>query len=227
MRAARRDHGEAIGPTTPIRSPHDCHMSRGSVYDRVFQGGFMAERDRARPAASANFDCEVGKVFAWEAGKSVSYDDDIATDWEVPDAVRENGKLKLYVSGALVPRRPIRRFSLRSHEQPAAADRLRGGKLLLRGNARRASLPPWAQRSGSKGVVRPKDKPAAWAPGFEIIASPGRFEGIGGGRRREDKVNFWGTMISPTTTPAPSVLPPPSCEAFFRALRVWKVRTFD
>jgi hypothetical protein len=43
----------------------------------------------------------LGKVFSIEAGKCVSYDDDLGAGWKHIAAVREGGQLKLYVDGKL------------------------------------------------------------------------------------------------------------------------------
>lgn len=43
-----------------------------------------------------------GKVFSMEAGKCVSYDDDLGPGWKHLAAIREAGKLKLYIDGKLV-----------------------------------------------------------------------------------------------------------------------------
>src|SRR5690606_31254587 len=43
-----------------------------------------------------------GKVFCMEAGKCVSYDRDLGTGWKHLAAVRERGRLKLYIDGKLV-----------------------------------------------------------------------------------------------------------------------------
>ena len=43
-----------------------------------------------------------GKVFSMEAGKMVSYDQHIGSGWKHITAIRESGKLKLYVDGELV-----------------------------------------------------------------------------------------------------------------------------
>jgi len=42
-----------------------------------------------------------GTVHSIEAGKCVSYDDELAPDWRHLAAVRERGRLKLYVDGRL------------------------------------------------------------------------------------------------------------------------------
>jgi len=43
-----------------------------------------------------------GKVFSMEAGKVASYDDDLGPGWKHLAAVRQGGRLKLYVNGDLV-----------------------------------------------------------------------------------------------------------------------------
>ncbi|HXJ61174.1 MAG TPA: LamG domain-containing protein [Verrucomicrobiae bacterium] len=44
----------------------------------------------------------LGRVFSLEAGKCVSYDEDLGPGWKHLAAVREQGRLKLYVNGELV-----------------------------------------------------------------------------------------------------------------------------
>ena len=44
---------------------------------------------------------EAGRVHSMEAGKNVSYDDDLGTGWKHVVAVREKGHLKLYINGEL------------------------------------------------------------------------------------------------------------------------------
>jgi hypothetical protein len=47
--------------------------------------------------------CDVrGRVFSMEAGKCVSYDDDLGPGWKHLAAIRDDGRLKLYVDGKLV-----------------------------------------------------------------------------------------------------------------------------
>jgi len=47
--------------------------------------------------------CDVrGRVFRMEAGKCVSYDDDLGPGWKHITAVKQQGQLRLYVSGKLV-----------------------------------------------------------------------------------------------------------------------------
>ena len=43
-----------------------------------------------------------GRIFSMEAGKNVSYDDDLGPGWKHVTAVREGGNLKLYIDGKLV-----------------------------------------------------------------------------------------------------------------------------
>ncbi len=50
----------------------------------------------------ADPDDVLGKVFSLEAGRCVSYDDDLGPGWRHLVAVRERGQLKLYVDGKLV-----------------------------------------------------------------------------------------------------------------------------
>lgn len=52
--------------------------------------------------SNANLDTDAGKVFAWEAGKNVSYDDDLGTKWRHIVAVRKNDRIRLYIDGKLV-----------------------------------------------------------------------------------------------------------------------------
>ena len=44
---------------------------------------------------------ERGKVFSMEAGKCISYDDDLGPGWNHITAVREKGRLRLHVNGKL------------------------------------------------------------------------------------------------------------------------------
>lgn len=48
-----------------------------------------------------NAPAEAGRVYAMEAGKNVSLDDDLGNGWVHVIAVRERGHLKLYVNGDL------------------------------------------------------------------------------------------------------------------------------
>jgi hypothetical protein len=46
----------------------------------------------------------LGKVYSFEAGKCVSYDEDLGPGWKHIAAVRQNGELSLYVNGQLKAR---------------------------------------------------------------------------------------------------------------------------
>jgi hypothetical protein len=54
-----------------------------------------------QPADPANV---LGRVFSMEAGKCVSYDKDLGPGWKHLVALRQGGRLKLYVDGKLVAR---------------------------------------------------------------------------------------------------------------------------
>jgi hypothetical protein len=42
---------------------------------------------------------EAGRVYAMEAGKTVSFDDDLGSGWKHVVAVKDRGRLKLYIDG--------------------------------------------------------------------------------------------------------------------------------
>jgi hypothetical protein len=52
--------------------------------------------------AVADFRAELGQIFSYEAGKSVSYGDDLGLTWRHVTAVRAKDRLKLYVDSKLV-----------------------------------------------------------------------------------------------------------------------------
>ncbi|UCD27809.1 MAG: LamG domain-containing protein [Planctomycetota bacterium] len=68
----------------------------------IYQGRLYAGTSTCHGRADANDKTDAGKVFSWEAGKSVSYDYDLGTESRHLAAVRENDRLKLYVDGKLV-----------------------------------------------------------------------------------------------------------------------------
>jgi len=68
----------------------------------IFQGKLYAGTSTWRGVADENDTSDAGKVFSWEAGKCVSYDDDLGSGWRHSVAVRQNGFLKLYVDSKLV-----------------------------------------------------------------------------------------------------------------------------
>jgi hypothetical protein len=68
----------------------------------VYQGRLFASTGSCTSSVE-DAPCDVrGKVFSMEAGKCVSYDDELAPGWRHLAAVREGGLLKLYVDGKLV-----------------------------------------------------------------------------------------------------------------------------
>lgn len=67
----------------------------------IFQGKLFAGTGTARGFPEDNGDVETGRVFSWEAGKAVTYDDDLGTEWRHVVAVREGDSLKLYIDGKL------------------------------------------------------------------------------------------------------------------------------
>ena len=67
----------------------------------VFQGRLYAGTSTCHGRAETGCTTDAGKVFAWEAGKSVSYDDDLGCDWHHLTAVMETDRLKLYIDGKL------------------------------------------------------------------------------------------------------------------------------
>jgi hypothetical protein len=60
-----------------------------------------------------------GKVFSMEAGKCVSYDDDMGAGWKHIVAMREGGRLKLFVNGELV----VQSSKFNSDEYDVSTDR--------------------------------------------------------------------------------------------------------
>src|SRR5690606_12776511 len=68
----------------------------------IYQGRLYCGISNCHGRADSDPKVDVGKVFAWEAGKCVSYDKDLGTEWRHIAAVRASGELKLYVDGELV-----------------------------------------------------------------------------------------------------------------------------
>jgi len=68
----------------------------------VYQGRLYAGTSTCHGRADANDKTDAGKVFSWEAGKCVSYDHDLGTEWRHLAAVRQKDRLKLYVDGKLI-----------------------------------------------------------------------------------------------------------------------------
>ena len=67
----------------------------------IFQGRLYAGTSNCTGMSEVHPKAEIGKVFSWEAGKSVSYDDDLGLGWKHLAAVREHRQLKLYINGEL------------------------------------------------------------------------------------------------------------------------------
>jgi len=67
----------------------------------VFQGKLFAGTSTCHGRADVEPKSAAGKVFSWEAGKSVSYDDDLGTGWKHIVAARKGPHLNLYVDGRL------------------------------------------------------------------------------------------------------------------------------
>ncbi|MBP1990099.1 LamG domain-containing protein [Paenibacillus eucommiae] len=75
-----------------------CRIPCFATYNGLLYSGTSTCHGRA----SAEPDENVGKVFSFEAGKCVSNDDDIGTEWTHIAAVREQNVLRLYINGELV-----------------------------------------------------------------------------------------------------------------------------
>ena len=67
----------------------------------VFQGRLFHGTSTCEGRYDPNNPAEAGRVYAMEAGKNVSYDDDLGTGWKHVAAIRERGRLRLYVNGEL------------------------------------------------------------------------------------------------------------------------------
>ncbi|PYS48196.1 MAG: hypothetical protein DMG13_26055 [Acidobacteria bacterium] len=67
----------------------------------IFQGRLFVGTSTCFGRYEPDLPAEAGRVFAMEAGKCVSYDDDLGAGWKHLVAVRERGRLKLYVNGTL------------------------------------------------------------------------------------------------------------------------------
>ena len=73
----------------------------------IYQGKLYAGTSTCHGRADTSDITNAGKVFSWEAGKSVSYDHDLGTEWKYVVAVRESNHLKLYIDGKLVSTSPL------------------------------------------------------------------------------------------------------------------------
>jgi hypothetical protein len=82
---------------SPASLPTWCRITSMTVFQgRLFQGTStcIGHYDPMAPP-------EAGRVFSMEAGKNVSYDDDLGTGWKHLVVTREGGRLKLYLNGEL------------------------------------------------------------------------------------------------------------------------------
>jgi hypothetical protein len=67
----------------------------------VFQGRLFMGTSTCIGNYDPTAPAETGRVYAMEAGKNVSLDDDLGAGWKHVIAVKERGRLKLYVNGEL------------------------------------------------------------------------------------------------------------------------------
>lgn len=91
----------------PLLVNPDFNTKVSTTWDRVpcmtvYKGRLYCGTGTCQGRGSAAFTYDVGKVFSFEAGKCVSYDEDLGAEWRHIAAVREKDKLKLYVDGRLV-----------------------------------------------------------------------------------------------------------------------------
>jgi len=69
----------------------------------VFHGRLYAGTSTCQArTANADFTTGAGKVFSWQAGQCVSFDDDLGTRWRHVVGVRDGGRLRLYLDGQRV-----------------------------------------------------------------------------------------------------------------------------
>ncbi|MHB1455545.1 MAG: LamG-like jellyroll fold domain-containing protein [Armatimonadota bacterium] len=85
----------------------EYHVTKHDSWSRVpcmaiYKGYLYAGTSSARGITIENQKCDTGKVFRWKTGECVSYDDDIGVEWRHITAIRDHGKLKLYLDGKLV-----------------------------------------------------------------------------------------------------------------------------
>ncbi|MCC6697106.1 MAG: LamG domain-containing protein [Candidatus Hydrogenedentes bacterium] len=85
----------------------DFSVKKPITWDRVpcmtvYGGRLYCGTGTCHGRAAEEFNYDVGKVFSFEAGKCISYDDDLGSQWRHVAAVREKNRLRLYVDGRLV-----------------------------------------------------------------------------------------------------------------------------
>lgn len=103
----RHDGGEKWTMVRQLVDNPDFSVKVPITWDRVtsmtvFNGRMFCGTGTCHGRAAAEFNYDIGKVFSLEAGKCVSYDDDLGSEWRHVAAVREQGQLKLYLDGKLV-----------------------------------------------------------------------------------------------------------------------------
>ena len=81
--------------------PADGHTWFRVTCLTLFQGRLYAGTSTCFGRYDPEVPPEAGRVHSMEAGKNVSYDDDLGAGWKHVVAVREKGHLKLYVNGEL------------------------------------------------------------------------------------------------------------------------------
>lgn len=93
---------------TLVKRFYDGYSGNAQDYSRVssltvYNGKLFATITTSRGSAKAEPTDNIrGKVYAMEAGKNVSYDDDLGSGWKHLTAVKDGDKLTLYVNGRLV-----------------------------------------------------------------------------------------------------------------------------
>ncbi len=68
----------------------------------IYQGRLFLAPSTCRGVANADDKTEAGHVYSWQAGRCVSYDDDLGGQWRHLTAVRAGSRLHLYVDGQKV-----------------------------------------------------------------------------------------------------------------------------
>jgi hypothetical protein len=107
----------------PTYSPEDHNSWRRIPCMAVFQGRLFCGTSTVSGMAAAKPTDESGKVYSWEAGKGVSFDDDIGTNWRHIVAVKQAGRLRLYLDG--------KRVGDSTRFDPATFDLANGKPLLI------------------------------------------------------------------------------------------------
>lgn len=98
---------EAVGNWTMLRRMvQDANWAGGDNHTwfrvpcmTVFQGKLFHGTSTCHGAADPMSPAEAGRIYAMEAGKMASYDDDLGTGWKHLVAVREQNVLRIYLNG--------------------------------------------------------------------------------------------------------------------------------